>query len=124
MHSAEASALTAAACGAIRPPRRATACTTSGTPCPAPDGIEETVPSRVRTPRPPAGVRRWALRRPILLFRLHLDRLLGERIALRHPRTARRPMRMCGLEPASPEAARRRPPVGPRPRRSTSRPGT
>jgi hypothetical protein len=34
MHSAEASALTAATCGAIRPPRRATAYITSGTPCP------------------------------------------------------------------------------------------
>ncbi len=34
MHSADASALTAATCGAIRPPRRATAYITSGTPCP------------------------------------------------------------------------------------------
>ena len=34
MHSAEASALTAATWGAIRPPRRATANITSGTPCP------------------------------------------------------------------------------------------
>ncbi|MFI1523830.1 nitroreductase family deazaflavin-dependent oxidoreductase [Kitasatospora cineracea] len=40
------------------------------------------MPSRVRTPLPPTGLRRWALRLPILLFRLHLDRLLGERIAL------------------------------------------
>lgn len=41
----------------------------------------ETVPTRVTTPRPPTGLRRWALRLPILLFRLHLDRLLGERVA-------------------------------------------
>ena len=34
MHSAEASALTTATCGAIRPPRRATAYITSGTPWP------------------------------------------------------------------------------------------
>ncbi len=34
MHSAEASAFTAATCGPIRPPRRATANITSGTPCP------------------------------------------------------------------------------------------
>ena len=34
MHSADANALTAATWGAIRPPRRATAYITSGTPCP------------------------------------------------------------------------------------------
>lgn len=34
MHNAEARAFTAATCGAIRPPRRATAYITSGTPCP------------------------------------------------------------------------------------------
>ena len=34
MHSAEASALTTATCGRMRPPRRATAYMTSGTPWP------------------------------------------------------------------------------------------
>lgn len=34
MHSADASALTTATCGRIRPPRSATAAITSGTPCP------------------------------------------------------------------------------------------
>jgi len=34
MHSADASALTAATCGRIRPPPSATAIITAGTPCP------------------------------------------------------------------------------------------
>ena len=51
MHNAEANALTAATCGAIRPPRRETANITSGTPCPGLPG-RRNAPAARRPDRP------------------------------------------------------------------------